>query len=211
MCSRLLAAAVVGATLTLAGAVVQPLGAAAYPNSFPPLSGNPANRFAPESIDDYRYDRARRCRKEATPGALALEAWLARRSAGESWGILRCEKLDSGNYSVHAEGRALDWRLDSRDPTERSAGRRLISLLLATDRAGNLHALARRMGIQEIIWDCKSWWSGAHGLDRYSACYSKRGKRRRRVDATTAHKDHLHIGLNWPGARKQTTFWAESL
>ena len=80
---------------------------------------------------------------------------------GQSWGIMRCEKLVRRNYSLHAEGRALDWHLDARNPADRRAGERLIALLLAPDRAGNPHALARRMGVQEIIWDCRAWWSGA--------------------------------------------------
>jgi hypothetical protein len=204
MSPRPLAAAALALVLA---AQALPSSAAGFPNRFPPVSANPANRLAPETIDDYRYDHARRCRKQPTPGARSLEAWLQRHAAGESWGIMRCEKLSRRHYSLHAEGRALDWHLDSRRPAERRAGRRLISLLLAEDRFGNPHALARRMGIQEIIWDCKSWWSGSPGLEGYSACFGKRGKRRRRVDATTAHRDHIHIGLNWPGARKRTTFW----
>jgi hypothetical protein len=63
------------------------------------------------------------------------------------------------------------------------------------------------MGIQEIIWNCRSWWSGAERMDKYSACYTKRGKRRRHVNRTEAHMDHIHIGLNWAGARKRTSFW----
>ena len=28
------------------------------------------------------------------------------------------------------------------------------------------------------------------------------------VSFTEAHKDHIHIGLSWAGARKRTSFWA---
>jgi hypothetical protein len=62
------------------------------------------------------------------------------------------------------------------------------------------------MGIQELIWNCRSWWSGNDGMRPYSACYDKNGKPKR-IDDTTAHRDHIHIGMNWPGARKQTSFW----
>ena len=92
------------------------------------------------------------------------------------------------------------------DPADRRAARELIDLLLATDRAGNEHALARRMGIQEIIWDCRSWWSGSEGMDRYSLCFDRKG-RRVKVDDTSAHRDHVHIGLNRAGARMRTSFW----
>ena len=64
------------------------------------------------------------------------------------------------------------------------------------------------MGIQEIIWNCRSWWSGADAMSKYSACFTERGKPRQNVNYTTAHKDHIHIGLSWAGARKRTSFWA---
>jgi len=63
------------------------------------------------------------------------------------------------------------------------------------------------MGIQEIIWNCRTWWSGADGMGSYSACYTERGKRRKHVNHTQAHKDHIHIGLSWPGARMRSSFW----
>jgi hypothetical protein len=184
-----------------------PASAAAFPSVFGPVANNPANRLADQPIEDYRYDRARRCVKHPRRGALTLQAWLARHASGESWGIMRCEKLGRRNYSLHAEGRAIDWHLDARNPAGRRAGNRLIKLLLAPDRIGNPHALARRMGVQEVIWNCRSWWSGAERPGRYSPCYSKRGKRRRHVNATVAHLDHIHIGLNKMGAARLTSFW----
>ncbi len=182
-------------------------GALGLQQHFPPVAHNPADRLLQAPLEDYRYDRSHRCRKSPAVGAVTLQQWLERNSAGESWGIMRCEKLGRHNYSLHAEGRAIDWHLDARVPADRRAGERLISLLLAEDRGGNAHALARRMGVQEIIWDCKSWWSGSEGLDRYPPCFNRHGKRRRHVDATTAHVDHIHLGLNWAGARRQTSFW----
>jgi hypothetical protein len=171
-------------------------------------SANPADRLANLPIDDYSYDRARDCRKKPTPGALALVDWLERKAQGSSWGIMRCERWGSNSASLHAEGRAVDWHLDASRPADRREARRLIELWLATDRAGNEHALARRMGIQEIIWNCRSWWSGSERMGRYSTCYTERGKLRKRVNYTQAHKDHIHIGLSRAGARKQTSFWA---
>ncbi len=44
-----------------------------------------------------------------------------------------------------------------------------------------------------------------------AACYKDNGKRDRDVDRTTAHKDHVHIELNWRGARRRTTFWRDGL
>jgi hypothetical protein len=122
-------------------------------------------------------------------------------------GIMRCERWDKNRAYLPAEGRAVDWHLDAANPAERREANRLIELLLATDRAGNPHALARRMGIQEIIWNCRSWWSGSDGMEPYSACFTDRGRPRKGVDRTTAHRDHVHIGLSWAGARKRTSFW----
>jgi hypothetical protein len=166
------------------------------------LSGNPADRLASLPIEAPRSDRATRCAKGPQRGTRMLERWMQDNWRGESWGIMRCERrrgrlVPSG---LHGEGRALDWRLDAAKPAERAAGRRLLRLMLAPDRRGNPAALARRMGVQELIFDCLAWWPGGQGLHRYSSC-------RPGVDRTTAHRDHIHIGLNWPGARGRTSFW----
>jgi hypothetical protein len=180
--------------------------AAAFAAPYGRVANNPADKLASKPMDDYRYDHARKCRKRATPGALAMVDWLERNSGGAFWGIMRCSKLSKRDYSLHSEGRAIDWHLNASSSADRRVARKLILRLLATDKAGNPHALARRMGVQEIIWDCRSWWSGAERMGPYSACYDRKG-RKRKVDVTTAHRDHVHIGLNWAGARKRTTFW----
>src|SRR3954469_6684192 len=74
---------------------------------------NPADKLASLPIDDYHYDYARRCRKRPMPGTLALQKWLEKNSRGVFWGIMRCEKLGRhDDYSLHADGRAIDWHLD---------------------------------------------------------------------------------------------------
>jgi hypothetical protein len=171
-----------------------------------PVAHNPADRLAQRPIEDYRYDYAKRCRKRPSKGTLALQRWLGRNVRGQFWGILRCEKLSKRNYSLHSEGRAIDWHLSMHRAADRRAAKRLIRLLLAPDRMGNQHALARRMGIQEIIWNCRSWWSGSERMGRYSQCYNRKG-RRVRISDTLAHRDHIHIGLNLQGARARTSFW----
>jgi hypothetical protein len=168
------------------------------------LVPNPANdpSLLDKPIEDYGYDDADHCVKAAQPGARALQGWLEHNVRGESWGIVRCEKWGPNEFSVHAEGRAIDWRLDARKPKERRAAMNLIDTLLATDDNGNEQALARRMGVQGIIFDCRSWWSGMDEMGTYSACEGNK-----RPDPTTAHRDHVHIELNRDGARKQTSFW----
>ena len=179
----------------------------AVAGGFRPVAGNPADKLVNLPIDDYQYDHAKDCRKSPTPGANALVAWLGGNAGGSFWGIMRCERWGKGRASLHAEGRAIDWHLNVHNGADRSEAKRLINLLLAPDRAGNQHALARRMGIQEIIWNCTSWYSGSESMRPYSACYDSKG-RKKRIDDTTAHRDHIHFGLNWPGAKKRTTFWS---
>jgi hypothetical protein len=169
--------------------------------------GNPADKLAKYPIDPYRYDYAKKCLKNPQKGTLALQRWLEKNAGGVSWGIMRCERMSRGSYSLHSEGRAIDWHLDVHNAGDRAEANRLVKLFLATDKAGNVHALARRMGIQELIWNCKGWFSGDGGMRPYSVCFDSKG-RPKKVDDTSAHRNHIHIGMNWPGARMKTTFWS---
>jgi hypothetical protein len=45
-------------------------------------------------------------------------------------------------------------------------------------------------------------------MGKYSVCFNDKGKRLKNVNYTSAHKDHIHFGLSWRGARKKTTFWS---
>ena len=173
------------------------------------LVPNPANdrSLVGKPIEDFRYDGATSCRQGVPTGMKELQSWLERNVRGESWGITRCERFDRSNFSLHSEGRAIDWRLDAGVAKQRRAAMRLIRTLLAPDRNGNEAALARRMGVQGLIFDCKSWWSGMEDLGEYSYCYKRGGDLRNDLDRTQAHRDHIHIELNWPGARERTSFW----
>jgi hypothetical protein len=196
--------------VTLLAVLATPVVAqAGFGDAFRYVSGNPADRMTRVAIDDYQYDHATKCMKGARRGTTALADWLGRNAGGSSWGINRCEKWGPRSASLHAEGRALDWHLNAHVASEKREAERIINLLLAPDKAGNAHALARRMGVQEIIWNCKSWYSGADSLRPYSACYDRKG-RRKRVDDTNAHRDHIHFGVNWRGARLRTSFWQSS-
>ena len=190
----------IGCSLCLTG------GAAATAGGLAP---NPANdrSLVGKPIEDFRYDPATSCRHGVPKGMKALQAWLERNVRGESWGIMRCEKWGPHSFSLHAEGRAIDWRLDAGIAKERRAAMRLIRTLLAPDHNGNEAALVRRMGVQGLIFDCKDWWSGMDGLGKYGYCYRKNGQLRHDLDRTQAHRNHVHIELNWPGARKRTSFW----
>lgn len=184
-----------------------PAAAAAWPSRYAAVAGNPADRLRHLPIEEAVYDRATRCTKRPRPGTEALVAWLEQHAQGESWGTYRCEKWGRRSASLHAENRAVDWHLDASAPADRREAKRLIALLLAPDRSGNEQALARRMGIEEIIWDCGYWSAGTDGHRTYSPCLTRKGRISRRVSKTVAHRDHLHIGLTRAGAAMETSFW----
>jgi hypothetical protein len=192
--------------VSLTALLAVPAAAFGWGASFRPVAGNPADKLAKLPIEGYRYDYAKRCLKHPARGMVALQTWLSHHAGGVAWGIMRCEKWGKNSASLHAEGRALDWHLDVHNRADRREAERLIDLLLAPDKNGNMHALARRMGVQEIIWNCQGWFSGDGGMQPYSVCYDRKG-RRKHVDDTTAHRNHVHIGMNWAGARMKTSFW----
>ena len=179
----------------------------AFARGFAPVPGNPADKLVNVPIDPEQYDSAKDCRKRPTPGAEAMVAWLQANAGGSFWGIMRCERWGKDRASLHAEGRAIDWHLNVHNPADKREAQRLIDLLLAPDRNGNVRALARRMGVEEIIWNCRYWSAGSDSFRPYSVCYDAQGKRKK-IDDTTAHRDHIHFGLNWAGAKKRTTFWS---
>lgn len=189
--------------LALAAGLVLAPGAHALPRS------NPADRLLRVPVDELRYEHARGCRRSMSRGALALSQWLARNTRGEYWGGVRCERLGRSSFSMHAEGRAVDWHLDARIAADRREGRRLLRLLFGADSQGNENALARRMGIIEAIWDCRyhGFWMRAGESKRYSPCAGANGRLRKAVDPTTAHRDHIHLSLSWSGARMRTSYW----
>ena len=164
------------------------------PPQGPPPAGAPATGGP---IEGYHYQGARRCTGGAQPGALALLKYLQSRYIGRSLGIYNCRAVRGGrSRSVHSEGRALDWGLNANNRRQRAVAEEIVASLLATDGAGNRHALARRMGVQLIIWNRRVWSASRpnSGLRRYGG--------------QNPHTDHIHIELNWPGARKATSVWA---
>jgi hypothetical protein len=178
------------------------------PQNPAPVAGNPADRMLSVPIEDSTYDPATHCTPHAKrPGMERFQRWLEANARGVFWGTYRCERWGKHEASLHAEGRALDWHLDRSNPADTREAERLIRLFLAPDRAGNPQALARRMGVEEIIWDCGYWGAGMSDFRPYSICFNKHGKPRKHVDVTLAHRDHIHFGLTKAGAMAQTSFW----
>ena len=199
--SLLLTLLALGVTASIAGAYPR------VPQPTPAVAGNPADKLVSEPIEDSVYDPATHCAPKTKPGMRKLQHWLEANVRGVFWGSYRCERWGKHSASLHAENRAIDWHLDVANSADRRAANRLIALLLAPDAAGNPQALARRMGVEELIWDCGYWGAGMSDFQPYSVCYSKRGKLRKHVDKTVAHRDHVHIGMSKAGAKARTSFW----
>ncbi|MBJ7331416.1 MAG: hypothetical protein JHC95_16095 [Solirubrobacteraceae bacterium] len=180
-----------------------------------PVAHNPAERLVDEPIEESEYDGATRCLRTRRPGVDAMVSWLEVNARGQFWGSFRCELWGEGSASLHAEGRAIDWHLNVKNPADKAAAQKLIRLLLAPDSAGEPQALARRMGVQELIWDCGIWTAhppnaGAEEFSDYRDCFGKDGVTpRKRVSATIAHRDHIHIGMTKAGAMGRTSFWRD--
>ncbi len=164
------------------------------------LSPNPADHPAliSKKLDPNRYDGAEGCRKRHPKGMRKLIRWMKRNTKRSTvWGTIRC---DGG---VHSTGRALDWMLDARKKGQKRKAMRVINTWLAKDRKGRRNALARRMGIQLIIYNCRWWQAGDRGWQRYSACSGGR----KGADPTQGHIDHIHVELTKPASRLRTSYW----
>jgi hypothetical protein len=147
-------------------------------------------------IEGYaRYEGQSTCDPVAKPGTLAMRnLLLARYPSTGSAGISRDCAI--GGRSEHKEGRAFDWAANVSNAGQRAAVEAFINDLLATDRYGHKHAMARRMGIMYVIWNRQIW--AAYAADAGWQPYT----------GASPHTDHVHISLSWAGARAQTSFWS---
>ena len=155
-------------------------------------------------IEDYAsYDPQTRCSSVARPGTQFLLRWLVRKYPNTSAGSTN--RACSGGSSEHKDGRALDWTVDADRPAQAASAEALLARIFATDRAGNTHALARRMGIMYVIWNDHIYASYRQFEKRgylSSSCSS-----RRKCSKTLRHRDHVHISLSRDGAAALTSFY----
>lgn len=144
------------------------------------------------AVDAYAgYEPQRLCDPTVKPGTRALAGLLLAAVPGTGHlGITRDCSL--GPTSEHKEGRAFDWAVA---PSQRGEVERVLARLLATDPAGNPHALARRMGVMYIVWDGRIWAS-------YRADEGWRP-----FPGPNPHEGHVHISLSRDGAAGRTTLW----
>ncbi|MGL5853478.1 MAG: peptidoglycan-binding domain-containing protein [Phycicoccus sp.] len=135
------------------------------------------------------YQKGTRCLTEAQPGAVAFARLLNSTYGTRTYGILRrCA-------AEHGEGRALDWMINAKDPKQLALADTLTRWLSAPDAQGRPGAMARRFGINYIIWNRKQW--RAYAPERGWAPYF----------GVSPHTDHIHISFTWDGAYARTSWW----
>jgi hypothetical protein len=159
-------------------------------------------------IDAYgTYQAQSTCSSTAKPGVQNAKALLNSTYGTRTIGIVR--NCSAGGTSEHKEGRALDWMISVRNSSQKATADSFISWLLATDRFGNKHAMARRMGVMYIIWNNKMWraYDPGRGWAEYQGCSSKTST----GNDTTCHRDHVHLSFTWAGANAKTSFYTGSV
>ena len=140
------------------------------------------------------YQAQMTCSPIAKPGVTDFSRRLLRAfPTTRSLGIVRA--CSAGGRSEHKEGRAFDWGVTVRSAADRKRVAAVMTWLLKTDRFGNRYAMARRLGIQYMIWNRRIW--GSYAADS--------GWRRYR--GASPHTDHVHFSFTWAGARARTSFW----
>ena len=147
------------------------------------------------------YQPQTTCAPVARPGVIKFRTLILAtyKGTGDS-GIVRACSV--GGRSEHKEGRAWDWRVSVKSPTQVKQVNALFAWLFATDAHGNRYAMARRLGIMYIIWNKHIW--GAYAASSGWRNYSCSG-------VTGCHQDHVHFSFNWAGAKAQTSFWTRKV
>jgi hypothetical protein len=166
------------------------------------LKPNPANdrSLIGMRMDPVQYDGGGNCVRKNPPGMDALIKWMKKNTRKNvPYGTIRC---DGG---VHGTGRALDWMLDARKHSQKQLAMTVINTWMADDKRGRDNALARRMGVQLIIYNCRYWQAGDKGWNPYSECSGGKAN----ADPTQGHIDHVHIELTKAAARLKTSFWKQ--
>jgi len=149
------------------------------------------SRTLPSALDVAPwYQEGTRCLTENQPGAVAFAKLLNTTYGTHTYGILRkCA-------AEHGEGRALDWMIDSTKPDNLALANALTRWLAAPDAQGRPGAMARRFGINYIIFNRQQWkaWAPERGWTAYYG--------------VSPHTDHIHFSFNWDGAYKRTSWWS---
>lgn len=146
-------------------------------------------RALPAALDaQARYQGQVSCDPVSRPGTSALGQLLVDTYRQGSLGYAR--SCAGGGTSEHYDGRAVDWMVNVNNPAQKAAGDAATAWLTANNGAN-----ARRLGVQYIIWNRKTW--KAYAPERGWTAYT----------GASPHTDHVHISLTWDGAMKRTSWW----
>lgn len=154
------------------------------PKDLPVRGGTPD----PERL---AYNDAESCTGEAQSGTLKLQEYIEFWFRGHPDGIYNCP-VDS-EPGIHAEGRALNWALRASSGKDARAARRIRRFFLGEDKSGKRWAMARRFGIQRIVWNDHEWRVTRNGPQTaWHPC-------------PCGHTEHMHIEQRWRGALMKTS------
>lgn len=166
--------------VTILGIVVLTVSLAVAPaaNAAPPTPRVPAGLpKAIEPLGGYVADVT--CQPVARRGTVKLARLLAatyRNYGATAWSTTYPCGTD-GTRSEHYDGRAIDWMVNVHNTRQHAAAKAAIAWLLATDRAGNRFAMARRLGVMYLIYDNRMWARGTGGGSRTTTAPTSRGTR----------------------------------
>ena len=165
----------------------------------PAVAAPKAPAGLPAEVDAFaaRYQAPISC-ADPRPGTLALRQLILDTYGRQTVGTARSCPVTGVPTSEHADGRAVDWMLQSTNPAQAATAREFIDWLLAPDARGNAAANARRLGVMFVIWDRQVWkaYRPADGWQPYTGA--------------DPHTNHIHLSLTFSGANRETSWWTGS-
>jgi hypothetical protein len=189
---------ILAATTLLAALLLSP---AAYADHEGPSTGGGSDSAG--QIEDYSgYEPQTTCHRKPRAGTKVLGRWLVKKLGGGGGATGRA---CGGGASEHKDGRAIDWTLDASTKKGRATAQRFLDKIFKTDKHGNTHAVARRMGIMYVIWNDHMYAA----WDRFEReeYLSSSCKTKRKCSKTLRHRDHVHISLSMAGAKGRTSWY----
>lgn len=159
-----------------------------------PTEGDPTSVPAPPTKDlpgtldaappwQYSYS----CDPNNKPGMVAFANLVSAHYSRPTWyGSRSCKH---GDNSQHYEGRAMDWPMNAYNTQDKAIGDAVAQWITA-----NNGEIARRFGVQSVIWNRKSWYLYKPGSWQP-------------YNGASPHTDHLHISFSWDGAMGRTSWW----
>jgi hypothetical protein len=189
--------AAVGAVVVIGVAMPAPA-QAEQPTPVPPV-------ILPATVDRAAfYEPQTICDPTPRRGVLALrDLLIATYGPATTYMSRAC----TSSTSEHFDGRALDWMRNSRVAAQKAQADAFVAWLLAADEHGTPQAMARRLGVQYVIWNNQMirMYDPDRGWTDYNGCMAK--SRAGTGMDTSCHRNHVHLSLSWDGAAGQTSFW----